>query len=332
MKAVQLVNRGGRHEAIAAVSVPRTEPGSALARRDLVRLAEVLGRQGFVGSTVMVALEPAKMLANMLELPAEAPGVPMAAIAQAEFCRLNKLEPDDMVMSSWNLPAPVRASRATYAMAVGCRASDADAYLDLIESVGLEVEALDACGSAAARACRGLISPAPKITALLDLGWTAATLSILKSDVVIYERRICEAGLNLLIQSMVTDFGVTAADVEYVLQRTGIDKSLDRQADRLELEAECRVHAQTHFARATEELRQGFGYAAHQYQTCDAPRLLLAGGGARMPGLAEFFEKSVKLPVKVVEASDVVTCPPSLGGKMTAAMLAATGLSLFDPE
>lgn len=331
IKAVQLLNRGADLELLAAVCVPRTEPGADLTRSELELLIGVLQRHGFIGSRVNAALQPAQMLASSLELPARVAGVPMEEIARAEFCRVNKTEPDGIVMSYWDLPAPVRAGRATYAMAVGCRASETETYLDLIESAGLDVQALDACGSAVARACFRKSAADDSVTTIVDLGWTAATLSILKSGVVVYDRRIVEAGMGALVESISQACG-TRSDIEYVLRHSGVAQSQARQTDASELEAECRSRTMTHFARTCEELTQTLMYIAHRYAASDTPSLFLTGGGALVPGLAGFFEETLKLSVKTMRAGDVVQCPASLAGTMTEAMLAATGLALFEPQ
>jgi Tfp pilus assembly PilM family ATPase len=331
IKAVQLVRRGTAWQAIAATCLPRTNPGSELARADLERLLDVLRRQGFIGRRVVAALAPEKMMSGVLELPARAPGMPMEQIAQAEFCRINKLEAAEVVMSHWELPASARANRATYAMAVGCRANDADAFLDLVESAGLEVEALTSCGWATAQACLKLSDSPQHMTAILDIGWSAGTLSILKSGAIIYERRMCEAGLGALIQTMVGECGVTRGDVEYILQRTGMAQS-EAAGDNTELDNQCRSRTAGHFAKTTEELRQACTYAAHQYPDSEIPALWLAGGGSRIAGLEAFLGQTLQMPVKIAQASEVVQCPASLVKTMNGSMLAASGLAQFDAK
>jgi Tfp pilus assembly PilM family ATPase len=331
-KAVQLLQAGGAWEVIAAADVPRTQPGAEFTRTEMEDFVDVMHRQGFVGNSVNISLQPAQTIACAMELPARAPGLPMDEIARSEFCRVNKVEPDGIVMSYWDLPTPARAARCTSVLAVGCRTGDADSYLDLVESAGIEVRGLDASGSAVARACLKHASADGAVTAIVDLGWTAATLSIVKSGVVVYDRRVSEAGLSVLVQGAAEATGAAPMDVEYVLRQSGIAEARASGMDASETESECRARAMAHFGRTIHELTQAFGYAAHRYPDCDAPCLLLAGGGAGIPGLSEFFERALKLPVKLAGAAEVVQCPAALAATMSQSMLAATGLALFEQD
>jgi type IV pilus assembly protein PilM len=324
LKAVQLAGRGTSCRAVAVASIPRSKPGSSLDQSDLLRLSETLQRQGFNGREVIVAVPPSQLRTGMLELPARSSDVPMDEIARSEFCRITRCDPAEALISYWELPAPARASRATYAMAVGCNGPDADQWIDLIQGVGLEVVAMDANGSALARSCQPVAAAEPDLTAILDVGWSCCAMVITKSGQVIYERRIAESGLSGLVQTLAKDNELSADDANNLLHSVGL-----RCARAEDVDMDCRASAATHFARTFDELRQSLNYAAHQYPDAARPLLLLCGGGARIAGLAEFIEGEMHLKVRTVEAADVLSAPPSLGRTMTTTMLSAIGLARF---
>jgi len=322
LKAVQLCQRGESFRAVAAASIPRIKPGAVLEQTDLLRLFEALQRQGFSGREAIVAAPSTLLRSGMLELPSRTTEVPMDQIARAEFCRLTKCDPDNALMSYWELPPAARASRATYAMAVGCNSSDAEKWIDLIQQVGFEVVAMDAVGSALARSCLPVAAPDPELTAILDVGWSCCAIVIMRSGRVIYERRITESGMGGLVETLAQENGLTPGDANNLLQTIGLRSG---RAD--EMDIDCRITAVKHFARTFEELRQSLSYARHQYSDAGQPLLLLAG--AQISGLAEFIEADMHLKVRTVEASDVVETPASLGRAMSSTMLTAIGLARF---
>jgi len=324
LKAVQLARRGGSWRAIATASIPRTKPGTPLEPADLQRLAETLKRQGFSGRDAIVAVPPALLRSGMLELPSRSAELPFAEIARAEFCRISKCDPEDALVSFWELPPAVRASRATFAMAVGCNGRDADQWIGMVQEAGFEVVALDAGGSALARSCLPLAAAEPDLTAILDVGWSCCVIVITKSGQVIYERRIAESGLGGLVQILAEENELAAPDANNLLQNVGL-----RSARADDAQIDCRASASRHFARMFEELRQSLSYAGHQYSDASRPLLLLCGGGARIAGLAEFIEADLQLKVRTVDALDVVEAPPALGRLMSSTMLTAIGLARF---
>ena len=324
LKAVQLARRGDAWRVIAAASIPRTRPGTPLEPADLLRLAETLQRQGFRGREVIVAVPPALLRSGMLELPSRTAELPIDQIARSEFCRISKCDPEDALVSYWELPPATRASRATYAMAVGCNGHDADQWIEMVQNADFQVVALDAGGSALARSCLPLAAPEPDLTAILDVGWSCCVIVITKSGRVIYERRIAESGLGGLVETLAKENELAAGDANNLLQSAGLRST---RAD--DAQIDCRASAAKHFARMFEELRQSLSYAGHQYSDSGRPLLLLCGGGARVAGLAEFIEADLQLKVRTVEALDVVQAPPALARVMNSTMLSAIGLARF---
>ncbi|HEY8665912.1 MAG TPA: pilus assembly protein PilM, partial [Tepidisphaeraceae bacterium] len=347
IKAVQL-RRTGREglgwTVAAAATLPRSEANAPLDAREARRLFDVLERQGFRGNKI-VALVPAEKLASsILELPPRTAGAPLDEIARMEFARIHKLDPHSFEMSYWDLPSPVRASKTTYAMAVGCEYKHANAYLDLLESAGFDVLAMDAPATAIARACAPALAPAPGITAALDLGWSGAILVVVLQGTVVYERTLMDSGMRTLHEGIHKQFELSDEVVEYLLREVGMGGAMcslqaplggqggqeGTKAHRHEANAPSSLRASVpssavpfsgystamlrdltesitgHFAEAMKELKLSFSYADRQYPGHDVARLLLLGGGAQIPGLAEWMAGEMAVEVRAVDGNSIL--------------------------
>jgi len=314
-KAVQLVKSLRKWEVASSVSLPRLTPGAPLAVAELRRLKEVLDRRGFAGSDIVVAVPSASLLTAILELPARAPGLPMEQIASDEFARVHKHAAAQLTMSAWELPAPARASKATYMLAVGAVSAELESHIDLIEAENFNVLAMEEPYSASARGCLYAAGPASGLTAVIDLGWDAATLAIVSGNTVIYTRKLGEAGLARLLAAAVEAAGGEAEIVEREIW--GVGFSGPSQADFEN--AEVLDVLESHVAGMLREISQAFGYAAHQYPELALSRVILIGGGAAIPQIAQRFQSQLNVPVSVA------ACPDQ---RTPASMISALGLAL----
>jgi Tfp pilus assembly PilM family ATPase len=288
------------------------------------RIAAVLGRRGFAGRDVVVAAPPSLVSTAFLDLPPAGPDVPMDAIAANEFARLHKLDVAAMTLSHWEVPAPARGGKGTHAIAVGCAAADADAYLDVLEAGGLSPVAMDAGTSALARACLPLADPAPALLAVIDLGWDAATLAVVVGGVLAYERRVAEAGLRHLLAGAADD-----DVVPYLLWQAGLAGAVqaDLGPEVADLLADLQRSLESQFTRLAVELGMAFSYIAHQYPEGTLSPVLLAGGGAALPGVGPFLTDRLGITVTTADPARLVV---GGGPELSADMLAAMGCALFD--
>ncbi len=330
VKAVQLRRgRGGRWAVHAAVRLPRSLPGTPLGVTEARRIADVLRRRGFRGRDVVVAAPPSLVTTATLDLPPAGPDVPLAAIALNEFARLAKLDAAAVTMSHWAVPAPARGGKGTHALAVGCATAAADDYLDAVESGGLSVVAMDAPTSALARACLPLAEPPPALLAVVDLGWDAATLAVVHGGVLVYERRVPDAGLRHLLGGL-ADVSTGDDDVvPFLLWQVGLTDAVpaDLGPEAVDLLGDLLRSMESQFTRLTVELGMAFSYVAHQYPEGAVSPVLLAGGGSAIPGIGPFFAEQLGMTVAVADASRLVAAG---GPELPADALAAVGCALFD--
>jgi Tfp pilus assembly PilM family ATPase len=338
----------------AAARVSRGRAGQPFDAAEASRLCDTIDRLGFTGTDVVLAAPQDKLLAGVLELPPRNAQIPLEQIARVELARTNKCPPESFEMGYWELPSPARAGRASHVMAVGYAHADAAALLDLVEGAGFSVVAIDARCCALARACGGLASPPPGLTAILDLGWSGASLVLLHDGVVVSERALAESGTDQLYDAFSTRLRLDPEMTDYLLGEVGLrdassssaaaaaaaPEALDARGGavatagepRPALPDEARGALSAYADGLVRELLVSFSYATRQYTDATVARLLLAGAGAAVPGLGEFLSKELGLETVAVAPKDLAECPPPLLEACSSPELTpAAGLALF-PE
>lgn len=330
IKAAQLSHLAGKARLEAAMTLERREEGAPLSDAEAQRLAEVLRRRGFTGRRVVTAVPGEALLANVLTLPPAGSGAPLEQIARAEMARAHRCETDAMEVAFWPLPAPARANEGAQSLAVACEHESAETLLDAMAGAGLDVVALDVDGCALARACRSLLDEAQGIVAAVDLGWHGARLVLLHGGTVIYERMLGGVGLASVAQIIERDGRLEADLVRHLLCRVGLSTPPD-DSPYTRLSGMLRNALEAHFTAVTQEVRLSLAYAANQYRgTKVGQRLLLVGGGAEVPGLAEHLGDALDAEVRAVRPSELVSCAAALAEEAASSMLAvALGLAQY---
>lgn len=333
-KAVQLershATSGWRLAAVA--HFPRTRVAPDLSAADVREIAAVLYRRGFSGHRVVVAAPHEKLLSGVLDVPPRAANVPVEQIVRMELARTSRCTPDSFEMGCWDLPAPARAKRSAQVMAVGCGHQEADAFLDIFESAGLEVEALDVRPCAVARAAAPLVPAEKAVSAILDLGWSSAMLVMLFAGAIVYTRTLGDAGVRSLHEALRKKCGLDSEVTDYLLGEPAPgdgDASHPPEA----LPAEARGVLGSYVESLTHELKISLDYVSHEYSETPLNRLLLTGSSAGMRGLAGQLSAALGLEARVVRAAELSECPPALlESASSPALVAAVGLAQFTGE
>jgi Tfp pilus assembly PilM family ATPase len=348
---------GGKWQVVAATQIPRSEvaqggpsgpspagaggPASAqvaaqalgqskpLTADEVRRLAGTLERQGFAGSDVVLAVPTDKLSTSVLDLPPRASQAPLEQITRMELARAHKVAPDSFEMGCWDLPAAARATKATPVMAVACTHADANAIIDPFEAEGFKARALDVRPAAIARACDALVGNPNTLTAILDVGWTAAALSLMHQGVVIYGRTLGDGGISKLYQTLANRLGLEDDVIDYLLGETGLGDAGPAgaaAARRGPVDAGGLIAA--HFEAAVEELKVSLTYAQHQYHETAVSRLLLVGGGACIPGVAAHLSKTLGVETRTAAPADTAASAPAVAGVCASpALMLAMGLA-----
>lgn len=351
VKAIQLEagDVAGTWRVVAAATAPRAGAGATgalLTAGEAAAIADLLYRAGFEGRRIVMSAPSASVVQSVLDLPPRASQAPVEQIARLELARAHRSDPETFEMGCWDLPAPQRPggqgpSKGTHLMAIALPHAAAAALLDPFEACGLQADALDIAPCALHRACAAVVAPPGAITGILDIGWDAAVLSLLHRGVVVYQRSLGEAGTGQLhavvarrlelepdvIEFLLTELGLTIerAEARKASGPSGAEPTLDP-----DLIEDARRLVTTHADSLAGELRVSFTYATHQYPDAVVGKLLLAGGGAAMPGLADHLGTILGIPTTPVSPSDLAECDVDVLALCgSPAMTAAMGLAMY---
>jgi type IV pilus assembly protein PilM len=306
--AVQLRTSGRGNVVVAARSITRARPDVEIDGNEINRLADVLERQGFRGREVVLAVPSANLLTALLELPPRGSGAPLDRISRAELATAHKCDPGEIESAFWELPAPTRATEGTCVMAVGCRQSDAFRWLDLFEQAGLVVTALDTSSCAVVRACRPILADTEGLSAILDVGWSSATLTVVMSGTIVYERALKGATLSSLHGMLVEEVGLDTDVVDHVVSEIGLGSPADKDDTHRELVAAARERIVGFVDSIVPEIRMSIGYAAQEYGHTGVERILMAGEAAAMPGIAGHLTREFGTTTKVIAPTELADC------------------------
>lgn len=299
----------------AASCITRRTPDVPMLHGEAVRIVDTLMRQGFTGTDVVLGMPSDRMLSGVLELPPRTSGAPLDMIARQELARSCKCEAQTLEVAWWELPAAGRAGEGTHAIAMGCKHEDALPILDAFERAGLEAVALDAGPAALARAVAPIAGAAPELTAVLDMGWSAAHLLIMHGRVLVYERAIRELGIRQLHRQLHEQCDMDDELADFLLRTLGCATASDLEnsgsqtapqtedSGGMEQEEEARTVIVTHADNAAAELRVSVGYAQRRFEGA-LSRVLVVGGGAQIPGMV----------ARITQRLDGTSGAASLGG------------------
>lgn len=319
----------------AAASVPRLEPGTELSVREAQRMMGVLERRGFEGGRFVVTPPDRGVLSALLELPPANSGAPIDQIAAIEVGRTLKRDPSTFEMAYWTVPSPPRGSEGVHAMAVACPHGASMELLNVLESVGAEVVAIDVRAWALARACG---RSAWRLTGVVELGWASGRLVLVHEGRVVYERVLEEWSLRTLFESMANVLEMDAGNVRAMLDATEFSEpSPDRRSggDPLTAARRCLKSAIETLAK---EITVSFRYIAHRFANDAGPGEVggvhVCGPGASLPGLVA--ELTERIGVKVEQASPATLVrvpggefPGRLGLVGGPELVAALGLAMW---
>jgi type IV pilus assembly protein PilM len=326
--AAQLIPARDRWRLQAAALLDRP-PGAGpfLDAREALRIAQVLGRQGFSGRDVITAVPDQRLVASMLELPPRSSGAPLSQLARMEMARAHRLSAAAFEMACWEVPGPARAADGTHMMAVACRHTDADELIDGIESVGLSVLALDARSWAIARACAPALQADETVAAVLDLTDSAALLTIVHHGAPAYERLLTDGSLENLRTSIRERLRIETDLADHIFANLRIDSHAPGE---LPDSGEAAAIVAEHLDNLASELRTALSYAEHRFDT-DLRRVYLQGSGAAIPGIEARLTEMLGLQASVLRPDDILNLPADGGAAAhNPAIMVAVGLALHN--
>lgn len=317
----------------ATTALPRTDSSGIPSPEEVRRLWTVLERGGFAGHRLILAAPADKVVGSVLELP-RSQALAIGQLARMELARSHKCAPEAMEVGCWELPAPARAGKSVQVMASACRHEDLTPLLDAFETQGFEVEAVDLRACALARVAAKLPADGEEsrkeraVTAVLDIGWTGATLVLLHRDTIVYERRISEGGLQKLHDELLRRLHIDAEIADYLMG----DASHGEESEAA-LQPDVDALIANHAESLASEISASFEYAAHQYHDAGVSNLNLCGTGACVNGLDKHLRTHLSVPTAALRPSQVY---PGLEKQqlqcVSPELVAALGLAMFPIE
>lgn len=302
VKGVQVRRRAGAVEMVAQVQFARPAGAPEVPGEDeIARIEGVLYRHGFVGSRVALAAPRSGAFAAEVEAPPRGRGVPIDAIVHAELARVQRAEPGTFEHTFWDLPAVGRRHGSGAVMAVGIEREGLIGVVDRFQQAGLDVVAVDLPGLALARAA-SIGEHADPFLVVVDLGFSAVSITVVHQDTVVYEREAPAGALDRLERRLAERLGVDADLASHLLESIGADDAGAGQEVARGLLAE-------HAGIIAEDIRASIGYAAHRYRTDPRATVVACGGGAELVFGGQRGADMLGVPVRVLRPSVIAKVP-----------------------
>jgi type IV pilus assembly protein PilM len=328
VKAIQLSRAGKQARVEAAAVIPHVTDEPAIDAAFVRRLRDVFVRQGFYGNRVVLCAPSDKLHVEMLDLPPRHSGAPVDQLARAEMMRLSRLEGNSFEMATWDLPTPPRGGAGTALMAVAASHADTQGLFEAFESEGLTVEAIDVQACAIARACKPR-QATTGMTAILDLGFSRASLWFIRDGIVAFQRTFNDCGTRTVQAELMKRLSVDADVADHLFAHAG------EKPDGKPLPQAATVHAQvSRYVEAIgDELEASFAYINHRYSEPQPAALFAIGGGAVSGGVREMLGARLGTQVDALGSMSLVQCGPSVLEKCSSPVLTtALGLALYEGE
>lgn len=319
LRAVQLRSGGAApvvHEAAAIEHRPSTDDPTSDFSDRIAQLVQLIDRHRFHGRSIALALDPPAVELRPVNLPAallEGPRHEIIDAVRWEVGRVLSFSPEQAEFDYWALPPGAGGSAPQQAaMAVSADRQVLTAMTDACRKHRLVCTRIDVGPCALVAAGLTGIEPQPNdIWGILDLGAAANNLTVTVGQTPVYQRLVPGAGTELTERlAHVLEVPVEAA--ENLKRRWGIQATTRGHrmgpCDLQELRDEDVPEFLFSIARPLldamqREIERAFGYVMQTYPEATPKRLVLAGLGARLRGLASWLGEALGVPVANLEAS-----------------------------
>lgn len=328
IKAVQLSHTPRGCKVEAAVALLRLTSGGVVDAGEADRLCGVLNRQGFHKCDAALAIGSQNLLASTIQLPPRISDQDLQQVVQIELARANRCDPGSFEMSYWQLPAQLDEN-TNHAMAVACPHATANTLMDQFDSSALNVIALGTACRALANAAI-LTAPDAESVAVLDIGWSSATLVMVHHQAIVYQRVLDKAGIGLVHDALARRFDLDDDMTDYLLAHLGLATDTPNDLISGEDRSEVQRVISAHFEAVARELQVCFPYGLRLFTDQPPAVVMLAGGGAAIPGVDTYLANLLGLSVRVVVPGDLADCSSQPDRVATdPALVTAMGLALL---
>ena len=303
MRAAQATSLGGRRRVRDSLRVRRPLDGSEPASPSVsgvADLAQQLIQQGrFIGRDVGLILSPPDVHFHALRVPDDLLQQSPETVCEAlswEVAKELRAEATDLEVRYWPLPSEHR--QGLNVMSVGMQRSLAHEWVAQFAARGLDLQRIDVSPSALMEmAIESRQAPQSGLWLIIDLGLSGTHLTVLIDRTPVYVRSIPARG-DQWTQTIASTFELEYEAAEALKQRHGLqplsgDAALQQAlSSALTEPIDALIHEAILCCR----------YAAQSYIGRPMQRVLLAGGGSHLPGLAERMHQTLEVPVERLAA------------------------------
>jgi len=302
--AAQLRRRGryAPWEIVATARYPRTQPDKPLDAAEIQRLRDVLRRQAFVGRDIVLAIPGSTLLASLVDTPPATSGAPIDTIVRNELAHAYDLGPETIEVAHWPLPESSEECQEQRVMAVGCPHISAENLIEMFESNGLRVHALDTKTWAIARGLHGTATS--EMVATLDIEWEAAVLGCLCNGLVHYERTVPNTGWKGLFETVTKETNVEDdATRNYLIRSLTLESGDGAASTDIADVGDIRQQLVTQLDKLANDVQESLTYVERLFPTTPVKRLCLVGGGVTIPGLASHLQERLQVETVTQESA-----------------------------
>lgn len=300
IKAAQLVRRRDGWRLAAAACFERTDAAPALGVAEVDRLLGVLDRAGFTGDAVVVGAPRPLVRSAVVDAPPRSSGAPVEQICAAEFSRMFRLPPGSCELHVAEVPTAT-ARAATSQMAVsGMSCEDAEHLVAPFDLAGMVIDAIDLAAEARARACRAAVAADDDLTAVLDIGGVGVGISVFRAGEALFHRWLESAGLSRLEATVGRSLGVAPHAAAVLVRRVGLCPPEEPAADPL-LSSRVVGPAREYADLLLGDVMRSLSYVLDRFPGQTVGNLRVVGGGALVPGLAEYLGNLAQIETTVID-------------------------------
>jgi Tfp pilus assembly PilM family ATPase len=314
IRAYQLQARGARLALgdCLTVELPSANQSEdkAVTNLDARRLTRLVGQGGFRGRNVNVILSPADVQFHALRLPERVlteGGQRLQAALEWETSHQTRGESQSLEVRHWRLPPGHH--QGPNVMAVAVPTQRAVEWFEQLASEQLHLRRLDVSPCALARLARQIWPPADdELWGVLDLGCHQTNLTVVVGTAPTYVRSL-SGSADEWTRQLAGALDVPHAVAERLKRQHGIQpgergarespssRPAVEQLDAGALPSVFFGLLREPLNNLVREINRCFSYVLQNYTDLNISRLVMAGGGAGLHGLAAFLNLQLGLPV-----------------------------------
>ena len=328
VKLLQLSRTGNRYRVEHYAVEPL--PPNAVVEKNIVEVEAVgdairraLARSGSKAKHASAAVAGSAVITKLIPMPADLDDEEMES--QVELEAVNYIPyPIEEVNLDFEVLGPMPGNaEMVHVLLAASRSENVETRASALEIGGLVARVMDveafAIENAFALLAEGLNVPRDGVVALVDVGATMTTLNILRNNRSLYSREQVFGGKQLTDEVM-RRYGLSYEEAGLAKRQGGLPESYEIEV--LEPFKEALV-------QQISRLLQFF-YAGSEFNRVD--QIVLAGGCASIPGVADMVEEQLGVPTVVANPLAQMTLGPRVQAHALAqdapALMIAAGLAL----